>query len=248
MSETVADMRIPPASDIGIVDALAPSLIIGHNDSGPVYDPAITTARAVFNGLSESATLLGDAQAAIKAAGLTDPITRDRASKAAGKHMTRAEKLVFDGLAQIDARADQIQDEIDNTHLNIAATRMDLTENARAAEIRSYLRSLPRSQRLDAIRKAVTVERDLAVASATLSASPWAIGLEAKDIQGIRMDAERIFAPEQVRLRDGIGKVRRSLELAGVSITNRYGMMIGVGDSPEARAARSLAALEGGAS
>tara|TARA_R110002096_G_scaffold344921_7_gene538205 strand:+ start:171571 stop:172404 length:834 start_codon:yes stop_codon:yes gene_type:complete len=239
--------NIPVSCDPGVVDTLAPDLVIGHNDAGPIHDPSITTARAIFTGLSESAALLGDAQAAIKAAGLNDPTTRERASKAAGSHMTKAGKLVADGLAAIDARAAQVQVDIDDVHLNIGATRLDINENARAGEVRSYLRSLPKSERLETIRKAITVEKDRAVAAAILSASPLAVGLSSNDVQGLRMDAERVFAPDQVRIRDGIAKVRTSIETAGAAITKRYGEMIGIGDSPAARAARSLAALEGGA-
>lgn len=239
--------NIPPDCDPGIVDAMAPTLIIGHNTEGPVHDPSVTTARAVFTGLSESASLLGDAAASIKAARLTDSATVDRLNAAAGKHMARASKLISDGLASLDARADQVQAEIDEAHLNIGTTRLDVNENARAGEVRQYLRSLPKSDRLDAIRKAITVDQDRAVAAAVLSASPWAVGLDAKDIAGIRTDAERIFAPDAVRVRDGIGKIRARMEAAGASVVRRYGDMVGVGDTPAARAARSLAALEGGA-
>ncbi len=247
MSDSNFNPAVPIDADPGIVEQLAPSLIIGRNTDGPVYDPALTTARAVFSGLSESATLLSDAQQAIKAARLTDPGTVDRMNAAAGRHMAKAQRLIADGLAAIDARTDQIQAAIDNEHLGINTTRLDVNENARAGEVRQFLRSLSRGERLETIRKAITIDKDRAVAAAVLSASPWAIGLEAREVAGIRMDAERVFAADAVRLREAIGRVRGRLEAAGAAVVKRYGGMVGVGDTAAAKAARSLAALEGGA-
>jgi hypothetical protein len=93
----------------------------------------------------------------------------------------------------------------------------------------------------------VTLEKDRAVAAAVLSASPWASGLNAEAAGFVRSEAERVFAEPQVRLRDSLSKLRGLVATAGAALEREFGGLVGVGDSPAAKAARSLGALEGGA-
>lgn len=243
--EPKTNTAVPLDCDPSIPDQLAPEFITGHTADGqPVMDGAFTIARAVFVGLSDAAALMGDADANIRRAGITDPITTDRLRTAATKQMVRAQKLVADGLSALEARADQVQAAIDNEALNLSTTRLDVNENARAGEIRRFLAGLPREERLETIRKAITIDKDRAVASAVLSNSPWAVGLSAKDAEFIRADAERVFAPDLFRLRSSLARLRALVENAGTSIVKRYGALTGVGGSRAAAAQRSLTALE----
>lgn len=245
---TTPNTTVPISCDPGICDAIAAEFVTGHAaDGSAIHDPGFSTARAAFVQASEHAALLAQAAGDIERAGLKDPATRDRLRVAASKRMAAAGKTIGDAMDALASRADQVQTIINDEILGISATRTDFGENARAGEIRAYLRSLPEPARAEAVRRAVTGEKDRAVAAAVLSASPWASGLNAETAGFVRSDAERIFAEPQVRLRDSLSKLRALVATAGAALEREFGPLVGVGDSPAAKAARSLGALEGGA-
>lgn len=232
--------------DPGMADAIADQFTLSHGADGqPVRHAAFTAGRSVLAALYETSTGLARAELDIKAAGLTDPVTRDRLQRSATAKMNTARKSASDGLAALQAHVDQINMRID-TDLGIQTARTDVNENARAGEIRAYLRSLSQRDRPEAIRKAIS-EGDTAVAAAVLSASPLACGLTRKEQDFARVDAEEKFCKPAVQLRDSIGKMVGLVETAMNATEKRFGPLCGVGDSPAAKAARSLAALEGGA-
>lgn len=84
------------------------------------------------------------------------------------------------------------------------------------------------------------------MAAAVLSASPLASGISLKEQGFARVDAEEKFCKPAVQLRESIGKMVGLVETAMNATEQRFGPLCGVGDSPAAKAARSLAALEGG--
>lgn len=231
--------------DPGMADAIADQFTLSHDASGqPVRHGAYTSGRGVLAALYETSNALARAEQDIKAAGLNDPVTRDRLQRSATTKMNAARKAASDGLAALQAHVDQINAGID-TDLGIPTARTDVNENARAGEIRAYIRSLPARERPEAIRKAIG-EGDTAVAAAVLSASPFASGISAKEQQFARVDAEEKFSKPAVQLRESIGKMVGLVETAMSATEKRFGPLCGVGDSPAAKAARSLAALEGG--
>lgn len=228
-----------------MADAIADQFTLSTDATGqPVRHAAYTSGRGVLAALYETSTGLAEAEANIKRAGLTDPATTDRLRRAATAKMNAARKSASDGLAALQAHVDQINAGID-TDLGIPTTRTDVNENARAGEIRAYLRSLGARERPEAIRKAIS-EGDTAVAAAVLSASPFASGISRKEQQFARADAEERFCKPAVQLRESIGKMVGLVETAMNATEKRFGPLCGVGDSPAAKAARSLAALEGG--
>lgn len=239
-----------PSSTISIsvspemADAIADQFTLSHGTDGqPVRHAAYTSGRSVLAALYETSTVLAQAEHDIKAAGLKDPLTRDRLQRSAGKKMDAARKSASDGLAALQAHVDQINTGID-TDLGIQTARTDVNENARAGEIRAYLRSLGARERPEAIRKAIS-EGDTAVAAAVLGASPLASGLTRKEQDFARVDAEEKFCKPAVQLRESISKMVGLVETAVNATEKRFGPLCGVGDSPAAKAARSLAALEG---
>ncbi|MCC6230045.1 MAG: hypothetical protein IT432_12575 [Phycisphaerales bacterium] len=211
----------------------------------PVRHAAYTAGRGVLASLHDTSIGLASAELDIKRAGLTDPATVDRLRRAAVNKMNGVRKSASDGLAALQSHVDQINAGIE-TDLGIPTARTDVNENARAGEIRSFIRSLPQRERSEAIRKAIG-EGDTAVAAAVLSASPLASGLTRKEQDFARMDAEEKFCKPAVQLRESIGKMVGLVETAINVTETRFGPLCGVGDSPAAKAARSLAALEGGA-
>lgn len=228
-----------------MADAIADQFTLSTDATGqPVRHAAFTSGRGVLAALYETSNGLAEAEVNIKRAGLTDPATTDRLRRAATAKMNAARKSASDGLAALQAHVDQINAGID-TDLGIPTARTDVNENARAGEIRAYLRSLGANDRAEAIRKAIS-EGDTAVAAAVLSASPFASGISRKEQQFARADAEERFCKPAVQLRDSIGKMVGLVETAMNATEKRFGPLCGVGDSPAAKAARSLAALEGG--
>lgn len=231
--------------DPGMADAIADQFTLSTDATGqPVRHAAYTSGRGVLAALYETSTGLASAEQDIKRAGLTDPATTDRLRRAATAKMNAARKSASDGLAALQAHVDQINTQID-TDLGIPTTRTDVNENARAGEIRQFIRSLPQRERAEAIRRAIS-EGDKAVAAAVLSASPFASGISRKEQDFARADVEEKFCGPAVQLRESIGKMVGLVETAMNATEKRFGPLCGVGDSPAAKAARSLAALEGG--
>lgn len=232
--------------DPGMADAIADRFILSHGADGkPVHHSAYTSGRTVLAGLLETSTALAEAEANIKRAGLNDPATTDRLRRAATAKMNAARKSASDGLAGLQAHVDQINASIE-ADLGIQNARTDVNENARAGEVRAYIRSLGAQERPEVIRKAIS-EGDTAVAAAVLSASPFASGISRKEQSFVRADAEEKFCRPAVQLRESIGKMVSIVETAMNATEKRFGPLCGVGDSPAAKAARSLAVLEGGA-
>lgn len=229
-----------------MADAIADQFTLSTDATGqPVRHAAYTSGRGVLAALYETSTGLASAEQDIKRAGLNDPATTDRLRRAATAKMNAARKSASDGLAALQAHVDQINTQID-TDLGIQTARTDVNENARAGEIRSFIRSLPPRERAEAIRRAIT-EGDKAVAAAVLSGgSPFASGITGKELEFARADAEERFCKPAVQLRESIGKMVGLVETAMNATEKRFGPLCGVGDSPAAKAARSLAALEGG--
>lgn len=227
-----------------MADAIADQFTLSIDASGqPVRHAAYTSGRGVLAALYETSTGLAEAEANIKRAGLNDPATTDRLRRAATAKMNAARKSASDGLAALQAHVDQINQQID-TDLGVPTARTDVNENARAGEIRAYIRSLGARERPEAIRQAIATEGDKAVAAAILSASPWASGVTKKEWDFARVDAEERFCKPAVQLRESIGKMVGLVETAMTATEKRFGPLCGVGDSPAAKAARSLAALE----
>lgn len=233
--------------DPAMADAIADEFNVAIDADGkPVRHAAFTAGRAAFDVLFSTSTALSQAERNIKAAGIDDPATTDRLRRAATSKMNTARKAASDGLAAIQAHVDQINASIDDT-LGIPTAKVDVCEAGRCSDIRAYLRSLGESQRADAIRKAITVDNDAAVARAVLSASPLASGITKKEADFARVDAEERFARPAVRLRDSIGKLTRLLETAINATEARFGPLCGVGESPAAKAEAALRAVEGSA-
>lgn len=240
------DTSISPSVSPDVADAIADQFTLSFGTDGqPVRHAAFTSGRGVLAALYETSSALSDAERNIKAAGLNDPATADRLRRAATAKMNAARKSAADGLAALQGHVDSINQQID-TDLGIPTAKTDLCEAGRASDIRAFIRSLPARERPDAIRQAIT-DGDVSVAAAVLSASPYASGISRKELEFARADAEERFCKPAVQLRESIGKMIGLCETAMNATEQRFGPLCGVGDSPAAKAARSLAALEGGA-
>lgn len=243
-----AELNVPSPSPISLdpsnADALAGEFIIGRDASGqPVHHAAYTNVRAAMQTLFDTSTALDSATRDIKA--VNDPTTTDRLRRAAVAKMNSARKAASDALATAHQHVEAVNVEID-THLGIPTAKVDVLEAGRASDVRAYLRSLPQRDRPEAVRKAIA-DGDKAVVAAILSASPFASGLTRKEAEFARADAERAFTGESVRLRASIGRLVTLLETAVSTAERRHAGLTGGGDSPAARAARAISALEGGA-
>lgn len=229
-----------------LADEIAPEFVVGANEAGPVHHAAYSAGRNALASLYSSGMAMAQAERDIKAAGTgNDQTTAERLRRAATSKMSGASKAVTDTLAALDAHTDQIQAGIDDA-IGIPSARADMTEAGRASDVRAFLRSLGKNERTETLRKAIAVEKDRAFAAAILSASPYASGLSAKDVEFVRADAEQAFAGDAMRLRDSIRKMRGLVVTAGGVIEKRFGPLTGFGGSRAAAAQRSLAALENG--
>lgn len=241
-----------PSSTVSIsvspemADAIADKFTLSHDASGqPVRHAAFTAGRGVLASLHDTSIALATAELDIKRAGLTDPATVDRLRRAAVNKMNGVRKSASDGLAALQSHVDQINKQID-ADLGVPTATIDANANARAGEIRQYIRSLPQRERAEVIRRAIT-EGDKAVAAAVLSGgSPLASGLTSKELDFARSDAEEKFCKPAVAMREAVAKMIGLCETAIKVTESRFGPLTGAGDSPAAAAARSLARLEGG--
>ncbi len=239
------DTRLPSVDPM-LADEIAPEFVIDANEAGPVHHAAFSAGRNALASLYSSGMAMAQAEKDIKAAGMgNDQTTADRLRRAATAKMNAASKAVADALAGLDAHTDQIQAGIDDA-IGIPNTRADLTEAGRASDVRAFLRSLGKTERAETIRRAIVVEKDRAFAAAILSASPYASGISAKDVEFVRADSEQAFSGDAMRLRDSIRKMRGIVVTAGGVIEKRFGPLTGFGGSRAAAAQRSLAALENG--
>lgn len=125
--------------------------------------------------------------------------------------------------------------------LQLTEHRTSLIHSGRAGEVRAALRAMGQTKALEALRLAIRDGRVEAVASA-LSADPLASGLSANDLEGIRADGERRFAPELVEERDALDSLRTLVARAGDSVESRFAGIVGRGDDGKSEAA--LRALE----
>lgn len=239
------DTSISPSVSPDVADAIASEFVTGTDAKGtPIHHAAYTTGRGVLSALYETSVNLSRAERDIKAAGMNDPATTDRLRRAATAKMNTARKAGSDALAGLQAHVDQLNAGIDDA-LGIPTAKVDVCEAGRASDIRAFIRSLPARERPEAIRQAIA-GGDLACAAAILSASPLASGISKKEQDFARVDAEEKFCKPAVNLRGSIHRMIGLIETAMGSTEKRFGGLCGVGDSPAAVAARSLAAIEGG--
>lgn len=235
----------PISLDPSNVSALEKHFIIGRQADGtPVFHNAYTAVRSAMQNLFDASKALDDAAAQVKAAGVNDPALTDRLRRAAVQRMNAARQAVANALDATRAGVNVANDDIDN-HLRIPNHRTDLGSMMRANDVRAYIRSLPENQRADALRKALA-EKDVDAIGAVLSASPLASGIDAKTAGYIRADAERVFAGPYVHLRTNIQRLSSLLETAIGTAERRHAGLTGAGDSPTARAARAVEAVETG--
>lgn len=244
-TEAIIDTSVSPAVDPMVADAIADQFVLSVGTDGkPVHHAAFTSGRGVLDTLHQSSLAMAQAERDIKAAGMNDPATTDRMRRAAKSKMDAARKAVETGVAALTAHRDQVEAGIVEA-LGIPTARVDVNEAGRASDIRAYLRGLPERQRSEAIRKAIA-DGDASVAAAVLSASPLASGIDRRSADAMRGEAELKFAGDAVRLRDSIDRMRGLVDTAMGATEKRFARW-GFGNSAAAKAAQSLAALEGGA-
>lgn len=235
---------ISPSVDPTMADAIADQLTIGTNaDGSPVYSPAFTAGRATLAKLHESSLALADAEAGIKRAGMTDPVTADRLRNAARKTMAAIAKSVESGLAALTANHDQCTAEIEAA-IGTEQSRTGVCENARGAEIRSWVRSLPTpSARTDALLAAIR-EGEREIVAAVLAAPAALSGIKPDARENLAAEAAERFAPASTKMRASIDKMRSMLQIAASATGQRFAATTGFGESVAAVAQRSLTALE----
>lgn len=219
-------------------------LTVGVNaDGSPVAHPALQASRSAMKTMHTAANALEEAEKAIRQS--TDPAANKRLRAGAEKRLAEAAKAASTALESLAQHRAQVEGQIDEV-LGIPEARSSVTAAMRASDIRATVRAMGNpTARMEALRAAV-LSGDREAASAALSASPLALGVSARDLEGLRQHAESKFAPELVSLRSGLDKVRGLVEVADRTTFARFGSLIGKGDNGEARAEAALRNLEGG--
>jgi hypothetical protein len=215
--------------------------VIGQTpDGAPIHHAGYVAARSAMQSLFDTSTQLARTEREAKATD-DDRVVR-RLRDAATKTVERLGKSADDALNLIHQHHAQAVAQVDDA-LGIPAARTQVADSLRASDIRSGLRALAPKDRAAAIRQALT-DGDREVASAILSAPPVASGINRNEWAGIRMEAERLYADPQVRIRDGLASLREKVDRAGALVFKRFAPLTATGDDAHSRAERSLSALE----
>jgi hypothetical protein len=239
------DTSISISTDPATLDAVRTRYIIGTNaDGSDVLHPAFTTARAAVEAAYQRSLTMSGAERALREQRNADPAQQRRLREGVGRSLGEARKAVATALDGITSHRARVEEEIVST-LGIPTMRTSITDSQRGADVRAALRAMGESARREAIRVAIQAG-DREAVSAVLAASPLASGFSQNDLEGIRFDAERKFAPKEVETRDALDKLRELVARAGDATESRFAPLVGRGDDPSARAESALRALETG--
>lgn len=234
---------LSPSVSPDAVDPLAPEFVIGHDANGPVLSPIFTTGRGLLARMYEDSVKLAEAEAGIRQAGLTDPLTADRLRNGARRIMGNVAKSVESGLATLTAAEAQCAADI-QAAIGTEESRSQVCANARAAEIRAWVRSLPTpSARTDALLAACR-EGEKEIVAACLAAPAALSGLDARSRDNLAATAAESFAPAATKMKASIAKLRGLIQTAADATDRRWAGMTGVGESAAAEAQRRLLAVE----
>lgn len=234
------DTSISISTDPATLDAVRTRYVIGKNAAGEVLHPAFTTAYSAVSGTYQRALTMSAAESALREQRHADPASQRRLRAGVEKSLGETRKVIAGAIESIGTARAKAVSGIDAA-LQLAEHRTSLTHSQRAGEVRAALRNMGNKAALEALRVAIRDGRIEAVASA-LSADPLAVGLTPNDVEGIRFDAERKFAPELADERDNLDKLRELVARAGDSVEARFSGLIGRGDDGKSEAA--LRALE----
>lgn len=205
--------------------------------------PAHGAARSAMHIMQSASATLADAEKALL--GITDPTAAKRMRAGAEKRLADITKAASTAREALDQHRTKIGSEIDAA-IGVPEARESVTAAMRAGDIRAHIRSLGTpTARVEALRSAIQ-GGDREAASAALSCSPLALGLNAEQVRILRPLAEEQFAGPLVALRSGLGRVREIVERAETVTTKRFGGIVGRGDTREAKQEAALRALETG--
>jgi hypothetical protein len=235
-----------PSPSIGVenIDERSQHFVIGGTPEEPVYDATFTTARGGMAALVDATARLLEAEQSVKHVGKLTPAEALRVQRGAAKAVTAATVTLNKALASLGEHRQRLTGEMEQA-LGVETSRTSIADNQRAGEVRAFVRGLDPIKRADVLRNAIN-EGDREFVAGVL-AMPRLAGLDSAEAATVRADAELKFSPDQFARRAEVDILSRRLGLAGRAFADRFGAMIGQGDSPAARTERALAALEGGA-
>lgn len=215
-------------------------------DGSVARHAAWTTARAAAQTVFSIAGKLSAADRAIAELGRQpDPATDVRLRRSARQQMTEANKALTAAYTALTEQRAALSTEAAGL-IGTERARLGVTENARGAEVRQWLRGLSVTQRTDALNEALQA-RDSEVVSSILAATPVLSGLKRDAHANLAEDARRVFAPRHDALIGGIDRLVSMLQTGEKALTTRFAPITGEGNSRVAAAERALSALEGGA-
>lgn len=236
-------LNFSPSISADVADAIASEFIIGQDANGPVMSPVFNTGRNLLAKMQADSVKLAEAEAGIKAAGLTDAVTVERLRTSARRIMGNIDKATETGLAALTAAEEKCAADI-LAAIGTEESRTQVCANARAAEIRAWIRSLPSaSARTDALNAACR-GKEREIVSAVLAAPAALSGLTAQARDNLAAEAADCFAPEATRAKASIAKLRGLIVTAASACTRQWGPLTGTGDSLAAQAQRRLLAVE----
>jgi hypothetical protein len=243
-TEPPIDTSISLSADPATLDAVRTRYVIGANAEGDVLHPAFLAARGAVEAAYTRSLTMSAAERSLREQRNADPAQQRRLRAGVEKSLGEARKAVATALEGIGSHRAKVEEEIVSS-LGIPTMRTSVTDSQRGADVRAALRSMGESARREAIRAAIQAG-DREAVSAVLAASPLASGLSPNDLAGVRMDAERKFAPKEAETRDNLDKLRELVARAGDATERRFAPLVGRGDEPSARSEAALRALETG--
>jgi hypothetical protein len=239
-TEPPIDTSISLSAFPDTIEAVRTRFVVGHNTAGEVYHPAYAAAHGAVSATYQRALAMSAAERALKEQRHADPASQKRLRAGVERSLGESRKAIGGAMESIGAARAKAVSGIESAMM-LEEHRNSLTHAGRASEVRAALRNMGQTKALEALRVAIRDGRVEAVASA-LSADPLASGLSANDLEGIRADGERRFAPELVEERDALDSLRTLVARAGDSVEARFAPLVGRGEDGKSEAA--LRALE----
>jgi hypothetical protein len=231
---------ISPAIDVSTIDA--ESGMFG----GDPEAPALQHARQAMQEMRDRAQALAETEAAISTAP-PDPVQRQKLKRLAAATLSKARaraEQAMQTLAGLRERADADIAAV----MGVENDRQSLAANARAGEIRTFLRNLSDDLRDSTVQKAVT-QKDREILSALFGAPSILSGVTREQAAVYRPLAERAWARPQFDARIGIDRLNSRLMAALAALNGRFGKLA-ADDAASAESERRLAslsaAIEGG--
>ncbi|GMU47442.1 MAG: hypothetical protein AMXMBFR26_22240 [Porticoccaceae bacterium] len=231
---TKVDTRLSPSLHPGVIGSVIESVPAEHRTA---LAPVVESARVMVSAIYADLGRLHD---------LHDKLSADETRTPAARtlELSKAAESVFKrAAAQLDARTDQLRDEIASLAATLAEPLQPKPGDALGGEIRAFLRGLPDDKRVAAVAAAVD-SGDTVTAIAALSAPGYLVGLSTEMKTALTAEWHRRQNPAAAARLEALTALRDKLMAFGALLFGALQRAVGA----DPRAVESLRAKADAAS